>query len=131
MISILGIFSAVILLLCVTVLAMHRTMLKYRAPVDESLAQLDDLLHERLALLGYDTDGDIQDMWHVLSTITDDMAQDAALQENTMALAAAIQAYNASLGPYNAFISRFPGCLIADMTGLVIETPLQETGPFV
>ena len=114
-ISFIGIASIIILLPCVALLAMHRVLLKYRAPIDEHLATLDELLREQLEGLGYDASGDLHDLLD--SEAYDEIAHDPAL-------AAAVQAYNDSLPPYNHFVSRFPGKLMAGITGLAPEDAL-------
>jgi len=98
MISAFGIISAVVAIAAVAALVLHFKLMQKRGAVDDALAEINALL-----FLAEDEDG---------SKLSQTTSED---------IEAATGAYNDAVDVYNAYISCFPGKMMASIVGLKKE----------
>jgi len=142
MISIFGIVSVAVALICVAIIVLHNRVMNKRTPVDEHLAALEDLLREKIenlyntshadselrVLCGQCVDLDLNSMLKALPDI-DIVADDLQTNdyEANQKIQETIAGLNQVIDEYNRFIIRnLPVNLMAQALGLTAEEPIKD-----
>ena len=97
MISFFGLASSIIAIVSIAALVLHHRLIEKRGVVDDALAKVNELLF-----------------------LAEDEEKEA-LDANSEEIDDAARAYNDAVVMYNAYISKFPGKIIAFMVGLKQE----------
>jgi len=130
MISIFGITSIFIVIVSVAVIILHNRIMKRRTPVDTYLAELEELIRQRMEMLysiaipgselhelcTHYIDLDFNSLLHAYPDITNayDHAEEkysttpTALEENAEAMHTTTQALNKAIETYNNYITKSP-----------------------
>ena len=145
MISIFGIVSILIALLSIAAIVLHNQVMNKRAPVDTYLAELEDLLRDRIEIL-YHTSSQHTEL-HVLCDQYIDLDMPAMLKalpyihraaydadlhtsttitQNAEVIQETTAALNQAIEAYNGFITgRPPMAAMAFILGLTTEDPVD------
>jgi len=98
MISVFGVISAVVAVASVVALVLHFKLMQKRSVVDDALAKVNELLF-----------------------FAEDEDESGALDATSEGIEAVTGAYNDAVSIYNAYISCFPGKIMAVIVGLKKE----------
>lgn len=98
MISLFGFASAVVATVSIVALVLHFKLMEKRGVVDDALAKINELLF-----------------------LAEDEDENKALDASSEEIKDAVRAYNDAVDVYNAYISRFPGKIMAVIVGLKKE----------
>ena len=141
MISIFGIVSVVIALISVAIIVLHNRVMAKRTPVDTYLAELEDMLRDRIEnlyhashpdselrdLCGQCVDLDLSNMLKALPDIDRACAAGSHIDEHAhpQGMGETIKALNQAIEEYNRFITgNLPVVLMAQALGLKVEEPV-------
>jgi len=148
MISIFGIISVIIALISVTVIVLHNRLMLKRSPVDSYLAELEDLVREKIESLYHESrpdselralcaqciDLDLNGMMEALPEIEVAQAEELSPDENTgnHTISETVEALNQSIHKYNRLITgSSPMRLMARVLALTLENPIDYQQPYV
>ena len=121
MISFFGIISVVVFTASVAAMVLHFNVMKRRAALDNALAQLDDLLRERLELLYETESNEIRKQCEAAAALeTRELLRHFPAPYNDET-ANATEALNTAIETYNVYIATFPAKQMAAVLGLAQE----------
>ena len=140
MLSLFGIISLVVLVMCITILIIHTRVLNSRNALDVAFALFDELLRTRLELIIEIAPQDLQDIcdqytmaqtqqiiksWQKIkkatNVIKEELEKNEALTANAEEISIAVKAYEECVLKYNRQISSFPGKIVALLVGFKAE----------